>query len=282
MSRPIQPSERARVSILNNRARSILTMASGFMSRYKFTLNPYGGCAFGCEYCYAKSFAPSPEKRDSWGQWVVAKTNAEELAAQACRSGTLRNGDAVYMSSATDPYQPVERRLELTRSVLETILDCGVQPRLTVQTRSPLVVRDIDLFKRIERVRVHLTITTDSEEIRRRYEPQCPPIAARLRAAAELSAAGIRIGVSVSPMLPLKDAVSFGSQLADLEAEEYVTQFMKPARSRFAAGTNTDSLRKIHEDGWGPRQYRHARKSLQRCLGDSRTLLEGAEGYAPA
>lgn len=279
---PAQPAMFGRTSVQHIDSKSILTPTSGFMSQYKFTLNPYGGCAFGCEYCYARFFAPSSKQRETWGQWVLVKTNARELIARACRSGVLNSGDVVYMSSVTDPYQPVERRLGLTRAVLEAILDAGVQPRLTIQTRSPLVTRDIDLFERFEKLRVNVTITTDSEDVRLRYEPRCPPIRARIKAAAALSAAGVRIGVSISPMLPLKDAEVFGARLADLRAEEYVTQYLKPVRSHFAAGTSTEALRKVREDGWGMQEYREARQRLARILGKERPLLEGVAGFAPA
>ncbi len=279
---PTQPEALGRVSVAYGDAKSILTRTSGFMSRYKFTLNPYGGCAFGCEYCYARFFAPSSKQRETWGQWVAAKTNAGKLIGKACRSGALKSGDTIYMSSVTDPYQPVERRLRLTRTVLETILDSGIQPRMTIQTRSPLAARDIDLFQRFDHIRVHFTITTDSEDVRRRYEPRCPPIKARIKAAAALSAAEVRIGVSISPMLPLKDPEAFGVKLVELGAEEYVTQYLKSGRSQFAAGTSIDALRRVREDGWGLREYRQAREVLARTLGAERPLLEGAEGYAPA
>ena len=252
------------------------------MSQYTFTLNPYGGCAFGCEYCYARFFAPSQERRETWGRWVLVKSNARQLIIRACRCGELKSGDAVYMSSVTDPYQPAERRLGLTRAVIEAILDSGVQPRLTIQTRSPLVTRDVDLFQRFERIRVHFTITTDSEDVRRRYEPRCPPIKARMEAAAALAGAGVRIGVSIRPMLPMKDPGSFGAQLAGLGAEEYVTQYLKPTKSQFAAGSSAEAWRMMREDGWSPREYRQAREEIARRLGEERPLLEGREGYAPA
>lgn len=271
-----------RTSVQCVESKSILTPASGFMSQYKFTLNPYGGCAFGCEYCYARFFAPSQERRETWGRWVLVKRNARELITSACRRGELKSGDAVYMSSVTDPYQPAERQLGLTRAVIDAVLNSGVQPRLTIQTRSPLVIRDVDLFQRFKRLRVHFTITTDSEEVRRRYEPRCPPIKARMEAAATLSGAGIRIAVSISPMLPITDPGSFGAQLADLRAEEYVTQYLKPTRSQFAAGTSAEAWRTMREDGWGLREYRQAREEIAQRLGDRRPLLEGREGYAPA
>ncbi len=252
------------------------------MSQYKFTLNPYGGCAFGCEYCYARFFAPSAEQRQTWGRWVLVKRNARQLIARACGAAALKSGDAVYMSSVTDPYQPVERRLGMTRAVLQTILDSGIQPRLTIQTRSPLVTRDIDLFRCFERIRIHFTITTDSEDVRRRYEPRCFPIKARIEAAAALVSAGIRIGVSISPMLPMKDPGSFGAQLAKLNAEEYVTQYLKPTRSQFAAGSSAEAWRMMREDGWSQREYRQAREEIAQRLGEQQPLLEGREGYAPA
>ncbi len=93
---------------------------------------------------------------------------------------------------------------------------------------------------------------------------------------------GFMIGVSISPMLPLKDAEAFGATLADLRSEEYVTQCLKPGRSQFAAGTSADVLRRVREDRWGLPEYRQAREVLARALGDERPLLEGAEGYAPA
>ncbi len=279
---PIERAVSGRTSVEYMDSKSILTPTSGFMSRYKFTLNPYGGCGFGCEYCYAKFFATSAKHRETWGEWVSVKTNAGELMAKACRSGVLISGDPVYMSSVTDPYQPIERRLQLTRAVLETMLHSGVQPRLTIQTRSPLVTRDIDLFQQFTSMRVNLTINADSEEVRVRYEPRCPSIAVRLRTAEELTRAGIRIGVSISPMLPLKNAEEFGARLAHLDADEYVTQYLKPGRSRFAAGSSAEALQKAREDGWGLGEYRRAREMLATILGHERPLLEGAEGYAPA
>jgi DNA repair photolyase len=271
-----------RVSVSHVSARTILTPASGFVRGYKFTLNPYGGCAFGCEYCYARFFVANAERRDKWGSWISAKRNAGELLAQACTSRKLRTGDAVYMSTVTDPYQPIERRLGLTRAVLETLLEHGVQPRLTIQTRSPLAARDIDLFRQFHRIRVSFTIGTDSDEVRRRYEPRCPSIDRRFSAAAEVAAAGVPVGVSVSPMLPIRDIEAFAQRLLALEADSYVTQYLKPAGRRFAAGSTVDAIRKAQEDGWGKGEYGLARETIARVLGDRHSLWEGSRGYGPA
>lgn len=261
--------------------RTILTRTSGFLRGYQYSLNPYAGCAFGCSYCYARCFAVTQERRDRWGTWVDAKTNAAELLARECSSGRLRDGDSIYMSSATDPYQPAEARFGITRSLLEVLLARGIQPRLTIQTRSPLVTRDIDLLRRFERVRVSMTITTDSEAVRRRYEPRCAPIDARWEAIREVARAGIRVGLSASPMLPLEDAEAFARQFASLDASTYSAQFLKPMGRRFASGSTDEALAQAAADGWGPDEYCAARDVIQRSLAQSHSLWEGARGYGP-
>ena len=154
----------------------ILTRATGFMDAYDYTLNPYSGCFFGCTYCYAAFFSRDAEKRANWGYWVGVKENAVALLEKR-KPGAL-DGKLIYMSSVTDPYQPVERELGLTRRLLEVMADRLDKPKLVVQTRSPDVVRDCDLFRRIEenggRVQVNMTATTDDEDIRRTFEPFLP------------------------------------------------------------------------------------------------------------
>lgn len=273
---------RGPVEVRSIAVRSILTPASGFMSRYRYTLNPYSGCAFGCSYCYARYFAARPRDVEDWGRWVSVKENGRLAIRRACLRGDLQDGDAVYLSSVTDPYQPIERRLRLTRGILEDILASGVQPRLTVQTRSPLVTRDIDLFRRFEHVRVNITVSTDDDAVRRRYEPSCPPVEARLETARRLADAGVPIGISLSPLLPLRDARAFGAHLATLEAEEYVTQDVKIGGGRFVSGTPSTTVQQLRAEGWDADGYRRAVHALRDGLGPRFALLEGTEGYAPA
>lgn len=156
-----------------------------------------------------------------------------------------------------------------------------MQPRLTVQTRSPIAVRDIDLFQRFEHIRVNVTVTTDSERVRLRYEPSAPSIRARLRTARALVEAGAPIGISVSPMLPIEDIEGFAHEFASLGAAEYVSQYLSPPGPVFAAGTPPETLRKAREDGWDLREYAHARAVIQRALGPRQVLLEGDDGFAP-
>jgi DNA repair photolyase len=278
----VRPETLGPARVTYSDSKTLLTPASGFMENYDFTLNPYSGCGFGCEYCYARFFASTEELRDSWGTWVKVKENAVESIRKARVSKgqhPLREGAKIYMSSVTDPYQPIEKQVMLTRRILEALLE--VQPRLTVQTRSPIVTRDIDLLKQFKRIRVNMTIPTDSEDVRLRYEPHCPAIGARFRALEELRVAGIPIGVSISPTLPIRDARAFGRRLAGLDAVEYVTQFMKPVSARFRAGSTMEATNRMVEDHWTIEKYDEAREGIRMELGE-RPLLEGASGYAPA
>ena len=125
----------------------ILTEAKGFMGTYDYTLNPYSGCSFGCNYCYAAFFARSTEEKDNWGKWLKVKENALQLLIKWRKKPLLNK--TIYISSVTDPYQPIEKELELTRSILKELLNYH-KPRLVIQTRSPLVTRDIDILKKFE------------------------------------------------------------------------------------------------------------------------------------
>ena len=94
------------------------------MDVYDYTLNPYSGCSFGCTYCYAAFFSRDTEKRDNWGYWVNVKENAVELLQKRLkRTPDALDGKLIYMSSVTDPYQPVERELKLTRRILEVMAE---------------------------------------------------------------------------------------------------------------------------------------------------------------
>ncbi|HEV7588025.1 MAG TPA: radical SAM protein [Longimicrobium sp.] len=271
---PVIPASIGQAEVRSVSTKQILTPATGFMSAFDYTLNPYGGCTFGCSYCYAAFFAGSTERRERWGYWVDVKQNAVEQIRRS--RGTY--GKKIYMSSVTDPYQPIERELELTRGMLEVLAEPERQPRLVVQTRSPLVVRDADLLSRLAHVRVNMTITTDDEAVRKRFEPLCPSNERRIEALREMKGAGVRIGVCVTPMLPLRDPVTFARRLADLQADVYVAQPFKPSRGPFAASTRQIATDILQEFGWTESSYRRAFAELRRHLPH---LHEGQEGFMP-
>ena len=277
-----------RVEVSSKPAREILMRATGFMGQYDFTLNPYSGCAFGCTYCYAAFFSRSAERRDTWGQWVEVKENAVELIRRR-KIGKL-DGKCIYMSSVTDPYQPIERTVGLTRGVLQALADRHA-PKLVVQTRSPDVVRDCDLFQQIEeqggRVRVNMTVTTDDEDVRRTFEPFCPSNAQRLDAVAELHAAGIDVCVTMTPLLLVSDAEAFAQSLLGTGAEHFIAQPFHFARGKFVASTREGALALMAEKlgcdvaSFQSRYLDHYGAVFEVLRDALPELGEGKEGFAP-
>ena len=118
---PERPASIGQAAVTYGPVRDILTKTSGFLDTYDYTLNPYSGCSFGCKYCYAAFFTRSDEERDTWGEWVTVKDNSIRLM-ESYAPGSL-DGSLIYMSSVTDPYQPIERKLGLTRRLLEILAE---------------------------------------------------------------------------------------------------------------------------------------------------------------
>lgn len=256
-------------------ARSIFSPATGFIRRggFDWSCNPYVGCTFGCTYCYAMFLPQNRWPKEDWGRWVQAKQNAVELAhKQAPRVA----GQAIYMSSVTDPYLPAERSLFLTRGILEAL--APHQPRLLVQTRGPLVVRDIDLLQRFDRVRINVSIPTDSDEVCRAFEPKAPPLERRWEMAAELHAAGLAVGLCLTPLLPLADPTAFAERVVAFRPEVLVVQVFHDAGGRFGADTGEEARRLLAESGWAAGDYR---EFVARLRNRRSCVYEGESGFFP-
>ena len=224
-------------------ASNILTRATGFMSEYDFTLNPYSGCSFGCTYCYAASFTATEELRDTWGEWVKVKANARQLLSSMHKPSSI-NGKRIYMSSVTDPYQPAERKLEVTRGVLSFLAEYS--PKLVVQTRSPDVLRDLDLFHKIEenggRVQVNMTVTTDDEDVRKVFEPQCPSNGVRLRTISAVAMQGVETCITLTPLLYVKNHDAFVDSLLETGVKKFIVQPFHFKDGTFVANTREGAL----------------------------------------
>jgi len=164
---------------------------------YDYSLNPYTGCTHGCVYCYARFMKRFTGHKERWGEFVDVKINAPELLEVEIRK---KKKGRVWISGVCDPYQPVERRYKLTRRCLEILIE-NEWP-VTIQTKSPLVLRDIDILKRSDRVEAGFTITTAQERIRRIFEPGAPSIPSRIEAVGKLHCLGIRTFVMIAPLLP--------------------------------------------------------------------------------
>jgi DNA repair photolyase len=217
------------IKYYGTRARSILNRPEATGMEF-WSINPYIGCALGCTYCYARyahgyaldrAAQANPEHREvaadvaSLPPWlaferrILVKENAHTVLQKTLRTGSDRHlaliaGETITIGTATDPYQPAERRFRITRRILEVLaehpgLDCRII------TKSPLVTRDVDVLGRINRhsrIHIHVSLITTDRELARRIEPRAPTPDARLRAIRRLREAGIDVGVNVMPILP--------------------------------------------------------------------------------
>jgi DNA repair photolyase len=172
--------------------------------RFAWSINPYRGCEFACRYCYARYTHEFMELREpeDFERKIFIKENAAWLLEQELKQ--VRPGEEIALGTATDPYQPVERRARVTASLLEVLArQHGL--RIGVVTKSTLIERDIPLLQRIaERntLVLHLTITTPNAALARLLEPRAPRPDLRLRTVARLRQAGLRTGILCSPLLP--------------------------------------------------------------------------------
>jgi len=169
---------------------------------YKYTINPYTGCQHACTYCYARFMKRFTAHKEPWGQFVDVKINAPDLLRKEVKR---KPAGRVWISGVCDPYQPVERKYKLTRKCLEILIQHNWP--ITIQTKSTLVLRDLELLRRSPDVEVGITVTTADDKIRRLFEPHASPIKERIGALGELYLAGIRTFTMIAPMLPGAEAL---------------------------------------------------------------------------
>lgn len=187
-------------------AKKILTEAKGYLDvGFTHSLNPYSGCTFSCRYCYVREMPIQRFKQISWGEWLDIKTNAAENYRNEMMKLRKKNKPInIFMASATDPYQPIERKANIVRGILEEMIE-NPPDFIQIQTRSPLITKDIDLIVKLKekcKVLVSMTIETDREDIKQIFSPYAPGIKLRLKALNEVHNAGISTQASISPVLP--------------------------------------------------------------------------------
>jgi DNA repair photolyase len=198
---PLLEAKRA-VQYFEIPTRSILNRTKPNMP-FRWTINPYRGCEFGCKYCYARYTHEFMEmEADDFEDKIYAKSAAAHLLRQELAKVDRRDGIAI--GTATDPYQPAERRYGRTREILEVLArDRG--RHIGLITKSDLVVRDIDVMRQIAKANifgVHLTITTLDADLARLLEPRAPRPDLRLAAVRKLADAGVVVGVNPNPIMP--------------------------------------------------------------------------------
>ena len=198
-------TEKRRVEYRSLPTRKWLNRCHSERVPFDWTINPYRGCEYGCKYCYARYTHEFMERRDlaAFETEVYAKDWDSVKFRRELQS--VKPAQTIAIGTATDPYQPAERRFERTRRVLEAM--AGIRGiSVFVTTKSDLVGRDAALFAALSKdnnVRITVTVTTLDRELARLTEPMAPRPDLRLKAVEILAAAGVDVGVMASPILPV-------------------------------------------------------------------------------
>jgi len=191
----ISPLEGERVKLISCKT----ALSKSGLYDIDYALNPYKGCAHGCLYCYAPDIIKC-EGYGEWGSWVEARANISRVLKKEIQ----KIGNAMIgLATVTDPYQPAEERLGLTRACLDVISKSDAS--LMLMTKSPLARRDFDLLKKIDKLEFCVTITTFDEDLARSMEPNAPSPKARLELLRDAADAGLRTTAMVSPWLVATD-----------------------------------------------------------------------------
>jgi DNA repair photolyase len=179
--------------------------AKSILSKSKvldYTINPYIGCEHGCTYCYARYMKRFTGHKEEWGKFIDIKINAPRLLQHEIKKKRVGR---VWISGTCDPYQPMERQTQITRRCLEILSKHGWP--VTIQTKSTLITRDLDLLESFDDIEIGLSIGTENEDIRAIFEPKCPAIEDRIKTVEKLHSSGLRTFVMIAPMLPGAEAL---------------------------------------------------------------------------
>jgi DNA repair photolyase len=183
------------MEIKEKKVKSVITKSN--LPDADFVLNPYTGCQHSCLYCYAdfmKRF--TRHNGEEWGSFVDVKINAPETIT----SKSIKEDSVILIGSVTDPYQPLEAKYKITRGCLEKLLE--FQPSLEILTKSPLVLRDLDLLKQFKNLRVGISVGILDEGLSRKLEPYASSPKRRLEALKKLHEEGVETYLFISPMFP--------------------------------------------------------------------------------
>jgi len=194
----INADERRFVDLFNTMIKEIkvkTALSPSQLPGLDYALNPYRGCAHACVYCYAPSVIHWDKGK--WGELVEVKVNLPRILSKELR---ITKKGVVGLGTVTDPYQPVEKKYEITRRCLELLLMHDFP--VCIQTKSSLVLRDIDLLKKFSNIEVGVTLTALDDSVRERMEPGASGVEERLRALEELSRNRINTWVFLGPVMP--------------------------------------------------------------------------------
>jgi DNA repair photolyase len=185
------------VSIGEIMCKSVLSNSG--IEPFDYSVSPYVGCEHACVYCYARFMLRfrAAQQNKQWGDFVDAKVNAPTILLKDIRK---KPKGVTWLSAVTDPYQPLEKKYDLTRKCLEVLF--GFKFPIWIQTKSSMVLKDLDLITRFPEKDVGFTILTLDDDLRKQIEPGASPVDERVAALAEISERGIRTFAFVGPILP--------------------------------------------------------------------------------
>ena len=243
-------------------ARSVLMPQDG-VPVTGYTLNPYGGCGMGCSYCYVMKYPHVRDKSLPWGTWVEPKVNAPFLLGKA-RAKIWGRG--IFIGSATDPYQYVERQYRLTRRCLKILLESNPKS-VVIHTRSPLILDDLELLQAFgDRLRVGFSVPTDDDRVRRKLEPHAPRIEVRLKTMRRLRAAGITVRGALAPLLYCKPK-RFAKLLKDAADGVYMGEM------RYLDKTAIRQMERARVY-FSSTAYKELQDDMRRCLAEEGLLMD--------
>lgn len=216
------------------RAKTILNAVNAPSMPFDWSINPYRGCQHGCSFCYARSTHAflGEAADDTFQHRIFYKDDAPSILRGQLQRMRARGKlpSHVAIGTATDPYQQVEAKAKLTRGCLETLAEFGVGVSIT--TRSPLVLRDLDLLRAMPGASVNISLHTLDTRIWRTFEPSTPSPARRLECARTLTDAGVRVHAFMAPILPLltdgeAETEALVQAIADAGVRHMMSSFMR-------------------------------------------------------
>jgi DNA repair photolyase len=270
------------------RATLALSKTSGFIAEAGFShsLTPARNCTYGCLYCYVQTLRIQgglrKEDWQRWGQFTTVKENLPALLAKP-----LRPDQRIYCSPLTDPYQPAEAEAGEMPRVLRDLI--AAPPAVYVmQTRGPLILRDIDLLLELAKrtlLRISFSVTTNREEMRRIFEPHCEPIAERLAVMQQLTQAGLRVHATLAPLLPC-DPEELADQALEASNEALIVDPLHVRGTKTRGATTRDAAHRLCAakglDDWLDPAFQQqiVERIRQRAARQGRRCGAGVEGFA--
>jgi DNA repair photolyase len=189
-----------------NEIKAKIILSKSFLPECDYVINPYNGCQFACMYCYAAQIARWKHPNEEWGTFLDVKINAPELLknelAKLEKKYHKKDFGTIWFSSVTDCYTSLEAKYQLTRKCLQALVDFDYQGLVSLQSKSPLITRDIDVLKKLKNVSIGFTITSLDDKVSRFLEVEAPPVSARIEAIKTLTKENISTYAFIGPLLP--------------------------------------------------------------------------------